>query len=248
METGPAVSDWIKKEVEAEALKAKERMARRVSFVRDHSISNLTETSAYPPVLCLSLPLTSPVSHAGLHPPTFARARAPMHHVPLGPHWDPLVAMDCSEDVERGVDSRDGPPSSPLDTLFTQHDEEAVQEPHNKCVAAADLSVTQVLMSDHVNPAHTHPCPRSSGVTVVANGTAWASGSGLAVEAAFEGPMRIEDDYPRDVGCPSRGDYPADDDGLSDTPLPPMFPRMHYPTCGSMSMSRWPLFPVCPTL
>jgi hypothetical protein len=225
METGPAVSDWIKMEVEAEALKAKERMARRVSFVRDHSNSNLTETSAYPRVLCLSLPITSPVSHAGMNPPAFARARAPMHLAPLGPKWDPLVAMDCTEDVERGVDSRGGPPSSPLDTLFTQHGEEAVQEPHNGCVAAADLSVTQVLMCDHVNPAHTHhPCPRSSGVTVVVDGTAWATGPGLAVEVAFEGPMCIEDDYPRDMGCPSRGGYRADNDGLADTPLPPMFP------------------------
>ena len=169
-------------EDEAEALKAKERMARRVSIVRDHSDFNLTETSAYPLGLCLSLPITSPVSHAGINPPAFARARAPVHLAPLGPPWDPL-AMDCSEDVVRGVDSMGGPPSSPLDTLFTQHGEEAVQEPHNGCVAAADLSVTQMLTSDHVNPAHTHhPCPRSSGVTVVADGTAWATGSGLAVE------------------------------------------------------------------
>ena len=153
-----------------------------------------------------------------------------MHLAPLNPEWDSLVAMDCTEDVERGVDSRGGPPSSPLDTLFTQHGEEAVQEPHNGCVAAADLSVTEVLMSDHANPAHTHhPCPRSSGVTVVVDGTAWATGPGLAVEVAFEGPMCIEDDYPRVVGCPSRGGYPADNDGLADTPLPPMFPPHALP-------------------
>ena len=63
----------------------------------------------------------------------------------------------------------------------------------------------------------------------MADGTAWGTGSGLAVEVAFEGPMCIEDDYSRDVGCPSRGGYPADSDGLTDTPLPPMFPLHALP-------------------
>jgi len=218
-----------------------------VPFVRDHSISNLTETSAYPLVLYLSLPITSPVPHAGLHPPAPARARAPMHLVPVGPPWDPLAAMDCSEDAQRGVDSKGSSPSSPPDTLFTQHDEEAVQEPHTRCAAAADLPATQMLTCDHVNPTHTHhPCPRPSGVTVVATGTTWATGQGLAVEAALEGPTRIGDDYPRDVGCPSGGDYPACNDGLADTPPPPMFPPHALPDEWLDVFAKLAVFPRLP--
>ena len=153
MEADPAVSDWIELEDEAEAMKARARMIRRVAAVMDPPLINLTEASAYHQALSLSLPPTSPVSHAGhisfYTSLNFARARAPTHLGPLGPQWDPVDAMDCSEDAPRGVDGRVDPPSSSLNMLFTQHSEEAMQEPHNECVAAVDLTVTQVLIGDH---------------------------------------------------------------------------------------------------
>ena len=87
MEADSAVSDWIKVEDEAEALKARARMIRRVSAVMDPPLINLIEASAYHKALCLSLPPTSPVSHAGHTSLVFARARAPTHLAPMGPQW-----------------------------------------------------------------------------------------------------------------------------------------------------------------
>ena len=142
MEADPAVSDWIKLEDEAEAMKARARMIRRVAAVMDPPLINLTEASVYHKALSLSLPITSPVSHAGHTSLVFARARAPTNLAPLGPQWDPVDAMDCSEDAPRGVDGRIDSPSSSINMLFTQHGEKAVQEPHNECGAATDLSAT----------------------------------------------------------------------------------------------------------
>ena len=89
METEPAVSDWIKREDEAEALKARARMVQRVSCVRDQPILNLIEANVYGPTLCLLLPPTSPVPHSGQNTLVFARARAPTRLDPLRPQWDP---------------------------------------------------------------------------------------------------------------------------------------------------------------
>jgi hypothetical protein len=47
MEADPAVSDWIKLEDEAEAMKARARMIRRVAAVMDPPLINLTEASVY---------------------------------------------------------------------------------------------------------------------------------------------------------------------------------------------------------
>ena len=56
--------------------------------------------------------------------------------------------------------------------LFTQYGEEGVQEPYNECVAGVDLSVTQVLIGDHVKSLDTHHlCPRTE--DVVASGQAY---------------------------------------------------------------------------
>ena len=144
-------------------------MVRRVSCVRDEPTLNLIEASAYGQTLCLLLPPTSPVPHSGQNTLVFARAQAPTRLDPLGPRW------------------------------FTQHSEEAVQEPHDGRVAAADLPATQVLIGDHAKPLGTHPlCPRAQ--NVVASGQAWATGTGLVAEVALEGPMRTEDDYPHDMG------------------------------------------------
>ncbi len=155
METEPAVSDRIKREDEAEALKARARMVQRVSCVRDQPFLKLIEASAYGPTLCLLLPPTSPVPHAGQYTLALARALAPARIDPLGPQWDPCDSMDCSEDDQRGADGMIDPPSSPPNMLFTQHSEEAVQEPHDERVAAADLPATQVLIGDHAKPLGT---------------------------------------------------------------------------------------------
>ncbi len=77
----------------------------------------------------------------------------------------------------------------------------------------------------------------------MASGQAWVTGTGLVAEAALEGPMRTEVDYPHDMGCPSGGDNLASVDGPADTLLPPMSPRMHYQTSGSMSSSNCQQFP-----
>ena len=103
METEPAVSDWIKREDEAEALKARARLAQRVSCVRDQPFLNLIEASAYGPTLCLLLPPTSPVPHSGQNTLAVARARAPTRLDPLIPQWDPWDTMDFSEDDQRGT-------------------------------------------------------------------------------------------------------------------------------------------------
>ena len=216
---------------------------RRVLCVRDQPVSNLTEASAYYPALCFPSPVTtSPAPHAGYCPFTLARAHAPAHLDLLGPSWDPLDAMDCSEDGQCGMDSRTDPPSSPLNMLLTQHSEEAVQEPHNPCGAADDLPVTQVLLGDHVNPARTHhPCsPTGDGVVP---GQTWITGGGLVAEVAPESPMCITGPNPCAADHLSRGADLADDDGPIDTPSLPCSPRMHYPTSGSTSLSSWPLFP-----
>ena len=221
MEAEPAVSDWIELEDEAEALKARvKRMERRVSFVRNQTLANLTEASAYQQALCLS-PYTPPVTHPGQYPFTFTRARTPTHLDPLGPQWDPLVAMDCSADAQRGMDGKADTPSSLLNMLFSQHNEKAIQEPPPRGVAADDLSATKVLIGDHVQPLDTHYLsPRTQGV--VASGQTWATGAGLVAEVALEGSMPTGDDYLQDMGCPSGGRYLASIDGPPDTPLPPM--------------------------
>ena len=156
METEPAVSDWIKREDEAEAAKARARLAQRVSCVRDQPTLNLTQASAYGQTLCLLPPPISPVPQAGHNTLAHARALAPTRLDPLGPQWDPWDSMDCSEDDQRGADGTVDPPSSPPNMLFTQHSEEAVQEPHDERVAAADLLATQMLIGDHAKPLGTH--------------------------------------------------------------------------------------------
>jgi hypothetical protein len=105
-------------------------MVQRVLCVRDQSILNLTKASAYGQTLCLLLPPTSPVPHSGQNTLAFVRARAPTRLDPLGPRWDPLDAMDCSEDDQRSADGTVDSPSSQPNMLFTPHSEEAVQEPH----------------------------------------------------------------------------------------------------------------------
>ena len=86
------MKNWIELEDEAEAEKARARMIRRVSAVMDPPLINLTEASAYHQALSLSLPPTSPVSHAGhisFHTSLFfARARAPTP-CPIGPAMGP---------------------------------------------------------------------------------------------------------------------------------------------------------------
>ena len=223
MEAEPAVSDWIELEDEAGALKARvNRMERRVSFVRNQTLANLTEASAYQQALCLS-PYTPPVTHPGQYPFTFTRARTPTHLDPLGPQWDPLDAMDCSEDAQRGMDGKADTPSSRLNMLLTQHSEKAAEEPHSQSVDAPDLSVIKVLIGDHAKPLGTHlPCPRTRGV--VASGQARITGAGLVAEVALEGSMPTGDDYLQDMRCPSGGGYLASQNGPPDTPLPPMFP------------------------
>ena len=87
MEADPAVSDWIKLEDEAEAMKARARMIRRVAAVMDPLLINSTKASAYHKALCLSLPPTSPVSHAGIaHLIHHSSLPEPVHPLTL-PHW-----------------------------------------------------------------------------------------------------------------------------------------------------------------
>ena len=222
MEEEPAPGDWIKLEVEAEAIRARASLIRRVSIVRDQPMLNLTEASAYCSDFCFPLPHTSPVPHAGSFTFTHARAPAPTHLGSPGPMWDPGDAMDCGEDVWCGVDVMTDPPSSSLHMLFTQCNEEASREPRNQCVAADDLPVTKALSGDHGNPACTHhPCLRAGGNGVVVSGQPWTTDLSLAAGVALEGPMRTEEYNPHDMGCPSGGLYPICDDGLVDTPLPP---------------------------
>ena len=120
MEEEPALGNWIKLEVEAEAERVRASLIRRVLSVRDHPMPNLTEASAYL-ALCFPLPPISPAPHAGHRTFTLARAHAPAHLGLLGPSWDPSDAMDCSEDGQCGMDGMGDPPSSPLYMLFT-HD------------------------------------------------------------------------------------------------------------------------------
>ena len=113
MDAERAPGEWIKLEAEEEAERARTSLMRRVLCVRDQPVSNLTEASAYYPALCFPSPTTSPVPHAGHCPFTLARAHAPVHLDLLGPSWDPLDAMDCSEDGQWGVDSMSDPPLFP---------------------------------------------------------------------------------------------------------------------------------------
>ena len=79
MEADPAVSNWIELEDEAEALKARvKRMERRVSFVRNQPLANLTEASAYHQALCLSPP-TSPCPEGVCESKLGGSARLPVH-------------------------------------------------------------------------------------------------------------------------------------------------------------------------
>ena len=78
MEVEPAPGDWIKLEVEAEAIRARASLIRRVSIVRDQPMLNLTEASAYCSDFCFSLPHTSPVPHAGSF--TFTMPEPPHPH------------------------------------------------------------------------------------------------------------------------------------------------------------------------
>ena len=89
MEADPAVSDWIELEDEAEAMKARARMIRRVAAVMDPPLINLTEASAYHKAFSLSLPPTSPVPHSGQNALAFARARVPTRLDP-GPSVGPV--------------------------------------------------------------------------------------------------------------------------------------------------------------
>jgi hypothetical protein len=151
MEAEPTVSDWIKLEDEVEAQRARASLIRRVSSARDQPMLNLTEASAYDPFLCLpSLP--SPVSHAGKNTFGYVQAPTPTHIDLVGLFEDPSDEMDCGEDDGSGVDGMANPPSSLYNTLFTQHIERAVREPHLQSVAAADPTVTEMLIGDQVQP------------------------------------------------------------------------------------------------
>ena len=130
MEQDPLMSDWIHMEDEAEAERARARMIRRVSIVRDHPMLNLTEASAYP-FPSLSLPSTSPVTHTGNHPLDLARAPTPTNHALMDPQGDKSDEMDCSEDVARGTDGWVDTPSAPSYILFAQHLRNKAQESHN---------------------------------------------------------------------------------------------------------------------
>ena len=79
-------------------------------------------------------------------------------------------------------------------------------------MAAADPSVTEMLIGDQVKPLGTHSlCPRTRGLDVVPVGKTWATDVGLGAEVALGGP-----------GCPRRDDYLALSDSRVDTPLPPI--------------------------
>ena len=227
MEEEPALGNWIKLEVEAEAERVRASLIRRVLSVRDHPMPNLTEASAYL-ALCFPLPPISPASHAGHCTFTLVRAHAPAHLGLLGPSWDPSDAMDCSEDGQCGVDGMGDPPSSPLIMLFTQHSEKAVQEPHNLCGAADDLSVTKVLIGDQVNPARTRHLFSPTGEVVV-HGKTWTTGGVLVADDTLESPTCIREFNPPAVDRLSKGLDLADDDSLSDTPPSPLLPPHALP-------------------
>ena len=232
MEEEPALGNWIKLEVEAEAERVRASLIRRVLSVRDHPMPNLTEASAYL-ALCFPLPPISPAPHAGHCTFTLARAHAPAHLGLLGPSWDPSDAMDCSEDGQCGVDGMGDPPSSPLNMLFTQHSEKAVQEPHNLCGAADDLSVTKVLIGDQVNPARTRQLSSTTGEVVV-HGKTWTTGGDLVTDNAPESPMCFEEFHPPAVDRLSKGFDLTGDNGLPDTP--PLSPAP--PACITRRVAR----------
>ena len=99
---------------------------------------------------------------------------------------------------------------------------------HNPCGAADDLSVTKVLSGDHVNPARTHHLCSPTG-DVVVPGKTWITGGGLVAEVAPESPMCNTGPNPCAADRLSRGADLADDDGPTDTPLPPMLPPYALP-------------------
>ena len=223
MEMDPPVSDWIKREDEAEAQRAKAKLFRRVPGVRDLPMLNLIEASAYP-LLHFTLPLTSPVPQAAITRLNLARAPTPTNHAVMDPFEDPCHAMDCSEDVERGIDCRVDPPSTSPFTLFTQHTGDFTQELHTQCGEAGGQP-DPMLIGDPAQQLGTlHHCftRGASGPQDVTIDTARMTSRGLAVRAPLDSPMGREGSNPPLMGQTSQGGYMACEHGNADTPLTPM--------------------------